>query len=220
MFNLKSTKDDIVLPDNIVKNIINYYNPSINGKAKLLAKISKEAQLNKKKYKEVIKIIDSKLTINAKKGLTELKWNWIEFSENCNIKVNNLIKKNKNSIADFDNIDFENICLYYLEKGFSICTNCAPRPSFNALGNLDKNLYKLNFKTFYDEDTVFESTFNNNSNEWIIEIGEHIKNTESMDNIQDKIPDDYIAIWIKWDIPIVDYKYTQLKQNIISSLNI
>lgn len=215
---------NIQLNSNIWNNISKYYNPVKNGTAILLNKISKEAQLKKPKYIEIINIIDNQICEIAKKGYTQLKWNWDEFRKECNISMKTLIKPHENSCAEFDHIDFENICIHYLNKGYTVCTNCAKSaPYIN-----DNKLYKVVFHTHFDKKIYSKyggETKQRNKfligpkfyKEWHISIGSQCDTQlyQHSPNYRSHIPDEYIAIWIKWDKEEFAKKSITLDNNII-----
>lgn len=210
MFTLNGTEHDVILPEHIVENIISHYNPSTNGTANLLAKMSNTAQLNKKKFLEIIKVIDINLTKYAKQGLIELKWDWDEFAEVCDINLLNLIKKDTHTCADFDHIDFDNLCLYYLEKGYEVCTNCAPERYRNG-NNTKHRLYPLKFI----KSDRFNTEFIENT-KWIINID---SDSEIIHSNQINIKD-YTAVWIKWGTSqINNYKFNQFNDKRIKKMD-
>lgn len=215
---------DINLPTNIWNNISTYYNPLKYGTATLLNKISKESQLKKPKYIEVINIIDKCIINNAKNGYTQLKWNWDTFRKKCNISMKTLIKPHENACAEFDHIDFENISKHYLVKGFQVCTNCAKSaPYIN-----DNKLYKVVFHTHFEKKIFFKYGGENKQrnkfligpkfeNEWHISIGSECDTQlyQNSGNYRSHMPEEYIAIWIKWDKEEFNKKNIKLENNII-----
>ena len=212
------------LTSNIWNNISEYYNPVKNGTALLLNKIAKEAQLKKTKYIEVINILDNYISEYAKNGYTQLKWNWDDFRKECNISMKTLIKPHENSCAEFDHIDFENICNHYLNKGYTVCTNCAKSaPYIN-----DNKLYKVIFHTHFDKEIYSKyggETKQRNKfligpkfyKEWHISIGSECDTQlyQNSQNYRSHIPDEYIAFWIKWDKEEFAKNSIKLENNII-----